>query len=75
MGNYADNSTRHCGGKSAKFVVNILEQPSAILFEWTNNNCMKVNTGESHLLLSSSSRATATIDNSYKRKSINRFNN
>ena len=75
MRNYADNSTQHCGGKSAKFVVNILEQSSAILFEWINNNCMKVNTGESHLLLSSSSRATATIDNSYKRKSINRFNN
>ena len=26
---------------------------------------MKVNTGKSHLLLSSNSRATATIDNSY----------
>ena len=75
MGNYADNSTRHYAGKSAKLVVNILEQPSAILFEWINNNCMKITTGKSHLLLSSSSRATATIDNSYKRKSINRFNN
>ena len=48
-----------------KFVVNSLEQSSAILFEWLNNNYMKVNTGKSHLLLSGNSRATATIDKSY----------
>ena len=52
-------------GKSDDFAVNNLEQSSPVLFEWFNNNYMKVNTGKSHLLLSGNSRATATIDNSY----------
>ena len=65
IANYADDSTPYCEGKSAEFVVNNLEQSSAILFEWLNNNYMKVNAGKSHLLLSGNSRATATIDNSY----------
>ena len=59
IANYAD-TTPYCAGKSPKFVVNNLEQSSAILFEWLNNNYMKVNTGKSHLLLS----VTAAIDNS-----------
>ena len=62
---YADDSTPHCAGKNAEYVVNNLEQSSTILFEWLNNNYMKINTGKSHLLLSGNSRATATIDNSY----------
>ena len=57
-------------------VVNNLEQSSAILFEWINNNYMKVNTGKSHLLLSGNSRATATIDNRYiESEDITRYNN
>ena len=63
--NYADDSAPFCAGKSAKFVVNNLEQSSAILFEWLNNNYIKVNTGKSHLSLSGNSRATAAIYNSY----------
>ena len=58
-------SAPYCASKSAKFVVNNLEQSSTILFKWLNNNCVNVNTGKSHLLLSGNSRATATIDNSY----------
>ena len=65
MSNYADGSTSYYAGKSAEFVVNNLEQSSAIIFEWLNNNYVKVNTGQSHLLLSSNSTSTATIDNSY----------
>ena len=65
IANYADDSAPYCAGKSPKFVVNILEQLSTILFEWLNNNYMKVNTGKSHLLLSRNSKATATVDNSY----------
>ena len=45
IANYADDSTPYCAGKSAEFVGNSLEQSSAILFEWLNNNYMKVNTG------------------------------
>ena len=63
--NYVDDSTSYCAGKSTEFVVNNLEQSSEILFEWFNNNYIKVNTGKSHLLLSGNSRATATIDNRY----------
>ena len=40
--NYAGDSTPYCAGKSAEFFVNNLEQ-SRILFEWLNNNYMKVN--------------------------------
>ena len=61
IANYADDTTPYCAGKSAEFVVNDLEQSSAILFEWLRNNYMKVNYGKSHLLLS----GTATIENSY----------
>ena len=49
--NYADDSTPYWTDK--------------IFFQWINNNCLKVNTGWRHLLLSGNSRATATIDNSY----------
>ena len=62
---YADDSTPYCAGKTAKFVVNNLEQSLTILPEWLNNIYIKVNTGKSHLLLVGNSRATAKIDNSY----------
>ena len=52
IANYEDDTTPYCADKSAKSVVNNLEQSSRILFEWLNNNYMKVNTGRSHLLLS-----------------------
>ena len=61
IANYADDSTPYCAGKSAEFVVNNLEQSSAILFEWLNNNHMQVNTGKSHLLLSGNARARLTM--------------
>ena len=64
IANYADDSTPYSSGESAAFFVN-LEQLPAILFEWLDNNYMKVNTSKSHLLLSGNSRATATIGNSY----------
>ena len=38
IANYADDSTPYCAGKSAEFVVSNLEQSSAILFKWFNNN-------------------------------------
>ena len=48
---YAVDSKTHYEDETAKFVVSNLEQSSAILFEWLNNNYMKVNTAKSHLLL------------------------
>ena len=38
IAHYVDDSTPYCAGKSVEFVVNNLEQSSAILFEWLNNN-------------------------------------
>ena len=64
IANSVDDSTPYCAGRSAEFVVNNLES-STVLSEWLNNNYMKVNTGKNHLLLSSNSRATATIENSF----------
>ena len=64
IANYVDDCTPYCAGKSAEFVINNLQQSSTILFEWVSNSYMKVNTGNSHLLLSGNSRATATIGNS-----------
>ena len=63
--NYADDFTPRCAGNSTKFVVNTLDQSSAILFKRLNNNYMKVNASKGHLLLSGNSRATATIENGY----------
>ena len=63
IANYADESTPYFPGESAELVVNKLEQPSGIIFEWLNDNYMKVKTRKYHLLLSSNSRATAVIDN------------
>ena len=62
---FLEDSTPYCADKSAGFVVSNLEQLSIILFEWLNNNYMKVNTGKTHLLLSGNSRARTTIDNNY----------
>ena len=62
IANYADDSTPYCAGKCAEFVDKNSEQSSTIVFEWLNNNQMKVNTGKSHQLLSGDSKATATID-------------
>ena len=49
IANYVDDTTPHCADKSTEFVLNNLEQSSTILFEWLNNNYLKVNTGKSHL--------------------------
>ena len=63
--NYADDFTPYCAGKRVEFVVSNLEQSSTILIKCLSNNCIKVNTGKSHILLSGNSRATATIDSNY----------
>ena len=62
---FADDSTPYRAGKSTEFVVSNLEQSSTIIFEWLNNNSMKINNGKSHLLISGNSRTTVTIAKSY----------
>ena len=49
IANYVDDCTPYFANKSAEFLASNLEQSSTILFEWLNNNFMKVNAGKSHL--------------------------
>ena len=65
IANYADASTQYNTDKNVEFAVNNLEHSSLILFKWLKDNYMKVNTGESHLLVSRNVRAIAKIDNNY----------
>ena len=44
IANYADDSTPYWACKCVEFVVNNLEQLSSTLFEWPNNNFVKLNT-------------------------------
>ena len=60
IANYADFSVPFNADKNVEFVFNNLEHLLSILFKWLNGNYMKVNTGRSHLLVSS-----AKIDNDY----------
>ena len=73
IANYADDSTPHCAGKSAKFVVDNLEDLSKILFKCLKNNYMKINTDKGHLFVSGNCRAMATIDNSYIERKMKKY--
>ena len=65
ISNYADDSTPYNADKNIEFVVNKLERSSSILFEWLNDNYMKVNTVKSQVLVSRNVRTTAKIDDNY----------
>ena len=65
ISNYADDSTPYNADKNIEFVVNKLECSSSILFEWLNDNYMKVNTVKSQVLVSGNVRTTAKIDDNY----------
>ena len=59
IANYADDSTPYNTQKNHKEVIK--EQSPAILFNWLQNNYMKVNV-KSHLLLSGKIKIKANID-------------
>ena len=63
ISNYADDTTPYSAQRSHQFVIEELEKSSAILFEWLENDFMKVNTDKSHLLLSGNTKLTSNIDN------------
>ena len=65
ISNYADDSTPYNADKNIEFVVNKLERSSSILFEWLNDNYMKVNTVKNQVLVSGNVRTTAKIDDNY----------
>ena len=47
IANYVEDCVPYCVNKSAECAVSNLEQLSAILFEWLNNNYIRVNTDKS----------------------------
>ena len=61
--NYVDDSTPFSAQCSHQAVIEDLEKSSAILFNWSKSNYMKVNTDKSHLLLSGNIKLTSNIDN------------
>ena len=63
IANYADDSTPFTAQRNHNLVIQELEKSSSILFQWLQNNYMKVNTDKSHLLLSGNAKLTSNIDN------------
>ena len=48
--NYADDTTIYTCEPNTDLVLNKLEKDTSIVFTWFQNNCLKANSGKSHLL-------------------------
>ena len=59
---YADDSTPYCIGKIPEEVISQLGKSSRPIFEWFENNGMKVNPDKCHLLLSKNENFEANIN-------------
>ena len=60
--NYADDTTIFVSNKNLDNVIKRLENDSAILIQWFEDNLMKLNTGKSHfMVLGKSANQTITI--------------
>ena len=59
---YADDNTPYCIGKTTQEVISQLEKSSKSIFEWFENNGMKVNPDKCHLLLSKNENFEANIN-------------
>ena len=62
IANYADDTTPYTGGKNTQDVITSLENCALVLFKWFENNSMKGNSDNCHLLLSTSTSSTANIN-------------
>ena len=62
IANYADDTTPYTCGKNTQDVITSLENCALILFKWFENNSMKGNSDNCHLLLSTSTSSTANIN-------------
>ena len=64
IASYADGTTIYTVKENKESVINTLEASSLALFTWFNNNFMKPDSDQSHILLSCSEPSTALIDGS-----------
>ena len=62
LANYADETTRYTGGKNTQDVITSLENCALVLFKWFENNLTKANSDKSHLLLSTLTSSTVSIN-------------
>ena len=64
IASYADDTKIYTTEKHKESVIVALETSSAIFFKWFNNNFMKVNNDESHLLVRCKEPFSAIIESS-----------
>ena len=60
---YADDNTPYVSADNIDRFIKFLEEASEILFEWFNDNLMKINTDKCHLLVSTNYSLKAKLGN------------
>ena len=62
IASYADDITIYTVNEKKESVISVLETSSSLLFGWFNNNFVKANSDNSHLIMSCREATTAVID-------------
>ena len=62
IASYADDTTIYMVSEKKESVITALETSSSSVFGWFNNNFMKANGDQSHLIMSCTEATTAMID-------------
>ena len=63
VASYADDTTPYTANKKNDLVIKEIDHFSEVLFKWFDFNCMKLNSGKSHILFSGNDNVSANIDN------------
>ena len=63
IANFADDNTPYAFGSNTKSVIETLENDSLCLFQWFNNNAIKINPEKSHLILSNPNTEISALIN------------
>ena len=63
IASYVDDNTPYTTGNSIEEVIQKLENAAKTLFQWFSDNQMKANPNKCHLLCSSNSEVSLTIEN------------
>ena len=67
--NYPDDTTPYNGGKNTQDVMTSLKNCALVLFKWLENNLMKANSDNCHLVLSTSTSSTENINGGIRKNS------
>ena len=62
VASYVDDNTPKRANKTNDLVIKETEHFSEVLFKWFDFNCVKINSGKSHMLLSENDNVSANID-------------